>query len=511
MRFAPASRNSASPDPGLTRKPRRSSVETFFFQNGTIVVFVSGVVLFALGFAAWLQRRRATRLALTSSLIWLASFAFVEALVVWGYVFIPIQATFLGPEVIQVLVVIRTILQTIAVVFLLQFGLHLVPWTRRRLVPLTTASVVLWIALIIIPILVASGQDWSVFEWEAGTAALSRYGFLFPGALLSAYGMWVRREELTRAGMTGIRPYAALASAALFAYAVVGGVVVESAPWAPGGIGNEVGWFEATGLPIAVVRTAIAFVLLLAVIKLLDIFEVEATQRMETLDRARLVAEERARFGRDLHDGTIQSIYASGLHLEAIALDTTDGTARKEMHQVVGSLNATIVGLRGYIRGLQAPDGGPTGIVSDLDRVIVDFSSVTHVEVEYRVTGVESCGPLPNDAAQHLSHILRESLANVSRHAGPCTVEVLLTFRPDELNLVVTDTGTGFAPDDRGEGTPGHGHGIPNMTERARWLGGRVIVESVSTGGTRVMLAIPLDDVEATEMPPDLPDEVITP
>jgi len=488
-------------------------LETFFEQNGTLIVFVHGVVLFALGFGLWLQRRRATRLALTSSLIWLASFAFLGALVVWGYVFIPFQATYLAPEVINALVVIRGVLQTIAVVFLLQFGLRLVPWTRRHLVPLTMASVVVWGGVLVFATVLAGEEGWSVLEWEATTGALARYLFVIPGALLSAYGMWVQREALTNEGMTGIRPYAAVASLAFLAYAFVGGLVVEPTPWVPGGFLNELAWFEATGLPLAAARTLAVFVLLLAFIKLLDIFEVEAVQREEGLDRARLVAEERARFGRDLHDGTIQSIYASGLQLEAIALNTPDGDARDEVRRVVGGLNATIDGLRGYIRGLQAPDGGPAGIAADVDRVVTQFAADPRFQVNLRVTGVETCGPLPEDAGQNLRHIAREALANVSRHAGPCAVDVVLAFRPDEINLVVADTGSGFdrAKADRTE--PGHGNGLPNMQARARRLGGRVFIEPNPTGGTRVMLAVPLDDVEATEIPattPGIPDEVIS-
>ena len=69
-----------------------------------------------------------------------------------------------------------------------------------------------------------------------------------------------------------------LAAAALLVYAVVGGLVVEPAPWAPAGLANESGWFDATGFPLAVLRGLVALVLLLAVIKLLDIFEVEAEQ-----------------------------------------------------------------------------------------------------------------------------------------------------------------------------------------------------------------------------------------
>jgi signal transduction histidine kinase len=488
-------------------------LETFFEQNDTLIVFVHGVVLFALGFGLWLQRRRATRLALTSSLIWLASFAFLEALVVWGYVFIPIQATYLAPEVVESLVVLRGILQSIAVVFLLQFGLRLVPWTRRRLVPFTMASVVLWGGVLVLATVLAGEEDWSALEWEATLSALARYLFVVPGALLAAYGMWVQRDELTREGIKGVRAFAAIASWAFLAYALVGGLVVEPAPWAPGLLASEAGWFEITGLPLAVLRTAVVFVLLMAFIKLLDIFEVEAVQREEVLDRARLVAEERARFGRDLHDGTIQSIYASGLHLEAIALNTPDSNVRDEVRRVVGGLNATIDGLRGYIRGLQAPGGGPAGIASDVDQIVTDFGADTQFRVTLRVTGVETCGPLPDDAGENLRHIVREALANVSRHAGPCAVEVGLAFRPDEITLIIADGGCGFDPAGADRSAPGHGNGVRNMQERARRLGGRVFIEPNPAGGTRVVLEVPLDDVEATEIPvsaPGLPDEVIT-
>lgn len=488
-------------------------METFFQENETIIVFAHGLVLFALGFAAWLQRRRATRFVLTSSLIWIASYAFLEALVIWGYVFVPIQAGYLAPDVIQALVVLRGVLQTIAVVFLLQFGLRLVPWTRLRLRAFGVLSVVLWAGILIAATAAAGNRGWGVIEWESTTAALSRYVFLFPGALLSAYGMWLKREELTRAGMLGIRPYAALAAGALVLYAFVGGAVVEPAPWAPAGIGTESGWFDATGLPVAVIRGFVALALAFSVIKLLDIFEVDTKQQMETLDRARLVAEERARFGRDLHDGTIQSIYASGLLLEAIALNTDDPGTRAEVRRAVGSLNATIDGLRGYIRDLRAPDGGPAGIAADLDRIVIDFAADPDFEATFRVSGVEECGPLPDDAGQHVAHILRETLANVSRHAGPCIVSVRLTFRPDEIDLVVSDTGRGFDPDPGATAEPGHGHGVRNMHERARWLGGRVVIKPGPSGGTHVMLAVPLDDVESTETPTTrqtLPNEVTT-
>ena len=79
----------------------------FFQQNQTILLFAHGLVFFSLGFAVWLQRRRASRLVLTNALIWLAAYACVEAFAVWGRAFIPVQRSYLAPDLISVLLIVR--------------------------------------------------------------------------------------------------------------------------------------------------------------------------------------------------------------------------------------------------------------------------------------------------------------------------------------------------------------------------------------------------------------------
>ena len=153
----------------------------FFVQNETIFLFAQGLVFFSLGFAVWLQRRRATRLTLSSSLIWLAAFAFVEAFAVWGYVFVPIQETYMRPGVIQSLLVLRALVQLVAFVFLVQFGLRLVvPSVMTRRV-LTAVSVLVAVAIVTTTALVARETGWSAAEWEEAVNGLARYALLFPG------------------------------------------------------------------------------------------------------------------------------------------------------------------------------------------------------------------------------------------------------------------------------------------------------------------------------------------
>lgn len=488
----------------------RGAVREFFIQNETIILFAQGLVFFSLGFAVWLQRRRATRLTLTSSLIWLAAFAFVEALAVWGHVFIPIQQGYLGPRAIEGLLVLRAGVQVLAFLFLVQFGLRLVglrPTARRWL---TALSIVVAGVILGATALASASTGWGAADWEHAVVALARYSILFPGALLSAVGLWRQRAELGDAGMPGIKPYAAAAAAVLVVYALVSGLIVPGGPITPGGIGDAEGWFDLTGLPLGVMRGVAGLALCVLAVKLLEIFDVEAKQQLEDLDRARAIAEERARFRRDLHDGTIQSIYAAGLHLESIAIRTDDASVRAEVREVVSDLNAATDGIRDYIRHLAQPPATAEGLAAALGELTRRFCDETGGDARFSVEGVACAGPLPEEAGQHLSQILREALANTARHADASHVEVALLFASDELDLVVTDDGCGPGRSSHQEDTGRH-EGVRNMRERARRLGGRLTIEAGPGGGTRVTLAVPLDsDVPDGEPTPNDPEREVT-
>jgi signal transduction histidine kinase len=105
---------------------------------------------------------------------------------------------------------------------------------------------------------------------------------------------------------------------------------------------------------------------------------------------------------------------------------------------------------------------------------------------------------LPHDAALCLYRIAQEALQNVVKHSGATIAKVELTGNDRQLRLVVSDDGAGFDPD--GARTNGS-LGLVSMSERARFVGGRLKVESRAGVGTRVEVRIPLsttDDVPAT-------------
>lgn len=466
----------------------------FFEQNETLILFAQGLVFFSLAFALWLQRRRATRLNLTASLIWLASFAFVQALAVWGFVFVPIQATYLDEGLIDWLVVLRGLVQVTALLFLVQFGLRLLDLGPAIRTISTAASVFIG-GIVIGGATVMSGyHGWTALEWESATNALAAYALLVPGAVLSAVGLWRQRRELSDAGMTAIRPWVAAAAVVLAIYALFPGLLVGRAPWGPPGAASSEGWLATTGVPVAAISAIAGLALCVIAVKLVEIFDVEAKQREEDLELARALAEERSRFGRDLHDGTIQSIYAAGLQLETLALATSDDEMRVGVRGVVRQLNSVIDGIRRYIRDLSATPASPADLAAGLEALTEEYETEAGLAVGFRTSGLSSAGPLPEEAGAHLSQILREALSNAARHADACAIGVDLRLAPDELELLISDDGCGFeeggAPNENG------GFGLRNMSERARRLGGRLTIDRGAEGGTTVSVSVPLDSDE---------------
>ncbi len=81
------------------------SIESFFDLNRSLILFLYGQVFFILGLAIFLQSWRHSRLRLARDLRWLAGFGVLHGLHEWGLVFIPLQATYLEPFGVRVLLI----------------------------------------------------------------------------------------------------------------------------------------------------------------------------------------------------------------------------------------------------------------------------------------------------------------------------------------------------------------------------------------------------------------------
>jgi signal transduction histidine kinase len=208
------------------------------------------------------------------------------------------------------------------------------------------------------------------------------------------------------------------------------------------------------------------------------------------------VVEERQRIGMDLHDGIIQSIYAIGLTLEYVQAQLRDGDTRganERLNTAADGLNAVVRDIRAYILDLRPRRFDGDDLVAALGRLLAEFKANTLMAVEFEAApGADR--RLPHDARRALFHIAQEALSNAARHSRATRVEVALREEGAGVLLTLRDNGRGFDPADVEQRL---GHGLHNMRDRARAVGGEMTLTRPATGGAEVRVRVPAEAREA--------------
>jgi signal transduction histidine kinase len=132
------------------------------------------------------------------------------------------------------------------------------------------------------------------------------------------------------------------------------------------------------------------------------------------------------------------------------------------------------------------------GLVSAIQEFSTGFSERSGIVLEVDLQA--GFGRLAQEAETALFRIVQESLSNIQRHSGSQAARIRLRGGADCIELQVSDRGRGMDHITVERGTSAGtrlGVGILGMRERMAQLGGRLEVESNSSG-TTVRATIPL-------------------
>lgn len=198
--------------------------------------------------------------------------------------------------------------------------------------------------------------------------------------------------------------------------------------------------------------------------------------------------EESARLGRDLHDGVIQTLYASGMSLASIQANMKQNpeAAVAMLEQTRRELNVTIREVRNFINRLEPESDNQQKFEAAL-RTLLDFMR-GGLPVECTVdvdTSIDT--ELPVDIRAHLLQIVREAASNAFRHSGCTRFHVSLHRTDDGFEFTATDNGQGFDP----QHIKNPGQGLKNFHERAEDLSAKLDIESKTGQGAIIRLRIP--------------------
>jgi signal transduction histidine kinase len=453
--------------------------------NQSLIYFIYGQAFFITGLAIALQTRRSSRLQLSRTLRWLAGFGMIHGFHEWGELFIPIQAKFLSTVAIDILKSIDVLLLAVSLAFLFQFGIALVKASDSKNMWMHFVVPVMFFLWLNASFGFGLFYPNSSIDRQAIANAFARYLLGFPGALVAAYGLCFHtQQQITPFNLPHIYRYLQRAGLTLGVYAILAGLVVPYVPFFPGNWLNSDTFAQIFVAPVPIFRSIIGMLLAVFIIRALEIFEVENNRLIEQMEQEQVVALERERIGRELHDGAIQQVYAAGLMAEALRKHGDEKFVKK-LDRLILSLNQAITDMRQFLVVLR-PGSEPLNPAMALLPVVTTAEQAfgTTIQVNWQPENLPLLAP---GTVSHLVSFTREALSNAVRHAKATQIEVALTQEETILLLRIRDNGSGLPSELQ------RGFGLRNMRDRARMLGGDVQLQSTDGKGTTVILSLPLE------------------
>jgi len=197
--------------------------------------------------------------------------------------------------------------------------------------------------------------------------------------------------------------------------------------------------------------------------------------------------EERRRIARELHDDMTQRLSSVGIELGL--LKRTGG-----QHEVVDALQAQIFELTDDLRSLSHSLHPSILEYADLPAALEMYCRkfTEQHAIPASFTAREVPPEIPRVIAVALFRIAQESLRNVALHSGATAASVVLAGQEHSaLSLFIIDNGKGF---DAGNTKASSGLGLLSIEERARNIGGSVMIDSTLEAGTRLTVRVPLGE-----------------
>ena len=202
-----------------------------------------------------------------------------------------------------------------------------------------------------------------------------------------------------------------------------------------------------------------------------------------TASRARIVeagVAERRRLERNLHDGAQQRLVTLSLHLRMAQECLRDDPAAAEalLEGVGEDLKRALEELQELARGLHPAILTDRGLVPALQSLANRAPFLVEI-------AAEPSARLPEAVEAAVYYVVAESLTNAAKHSGASEALVALSTTTDTVTVEIRDNG-------RGGANLSDGTGLRGLADRVEALGGELLVQSDTAGGTVIRAELPL-------------------
>jgi two-component system nitrate/nitrite sensor histidine kinase NarX len=208
----------------------------------------------------------------------------------------------------------------------------------------------------------------------------------------------------------------------------------------------------------------------------------------ESEQKQQLIQNERNIIANELHDSLAQTL--ASLRFQVRVLDqalqpTGEFSTINSIEQVEHGLDEAYTDLRELIAHCRIPVE-KQGLIPSIKRVVEKFREETNIHI---LLQCECQNPdIPANMEMNVYRIVQESLTNIRKHADAHIVRVLLQCdNAGNYLVLIENDGKGF--DKKAiQSEAGKHLGLTIMKERAKYLGGKLKIDSEPDEGTRVEL-----------------------
>lgn len=212
----------------------------------------------------------------------------------------------------------------------------------------------------------------------------------------------------------------------------------------------------------------------------------QSHRKVREIEQQKLLAVERQRLMRDMHDGIGASLM--------MALSVVEARESDPANDVALILRECVDDLKLTIDSLEPVESDLLLLLAAMRFRLEQRFTQSGLTLHWLVEDLPSLKWLDPSSALHVLRILQEVFTNVIKHARAKEIRVATGVSHSGVFVTVEDDGCGFAVEEAlaraAERVPGRrGRGLPNLLNRAKLLEGTI---SWTKGGTRFELWLPL-------------------
>jgi len=204
-------------------------------------------------------------------------------------------------------------------------------------------------------------------------------------------------------------------------------------------------------------------------------------RKLRQMENERVIAKERERLTRDMHDGMGGNLVSTLAMIE---------TGQASMPDITEALKESLDDLRLMIDSMDIEEDDLSTLLGMFRMRITPRLKSSQTTLEWKV---EDIPPIPSFGpyeALHILRILQEAISNTIKHAQAGTIRLsarkcLLKNGNPIVKIEILDNGKGISKSYK------EGHGLKNMRRRALDIGATLHINS-DPSGTMVSLALPL-------------------